>query len=355
MKEPPYQEALDAFADPLHELAVEPVANGLINQTFKVTSKVNGNTFLLQQINSQVFNKPDQVQLNYEKLWKYLKEERILFIIPEPKYFVDNTSYYFDKRHRTWRVFEFMKGTKTLNLAETTIQARTVAETFAKFTASFKNFDVRLLYSTIPGFHDLSLRYKQFSDSLHSRNYERLAKASSLVEELKKRERYVSFYEIIIESGEFPLRVMHHDAKIANILFSEETGEVVCPVDFDTVMSGYFFSDPGDMIRSMSCSLDENSIDFDHIMIRPEFYRAIIDGYTSILQNQLTSSEKKYIHYAGIIMIYMQALRFMTDYLDGDRYYKTTYRDQNRDRTRNQIVLLQKLEDFLQLTYQFRV
>ena len=181
----------------------------------------------------------------------------------------------------------------------------------------------------------------------------RMKKAFPLPEELKQRARYANFYDVMTESEEFPKRVMHHDAKIANILFDKETGSVICPVDFDTVMAGYFFSDLGDMIRSMACSLDENSIDFENITIRTDFYKAIVDGYLSVMEKQFTASEKKYIHYAGIIMIYMQALRYMADYLNGDIYYRTNYPEQNFDRAKNQFILLNKLEDFLesQLNY----
>ncbi len=355
MKPPVYQEALDAFATPPHEFTVEPVNSGLINQSYKVTSRTNGLAFLLQRINDQVFRNPIQVQLNYEMLWKYLQDEGIPFTIPEPKYFVDDVPFYSDREQHYWRVFEFMSGTSTIRVAENTHQAKEVAITFAKFTSSFRNFDPARLYITIPDFHNLAFRFRQFNTALHTRNYDRLSKASPLVEELKKRERYVNFYEVLIESEEFPRRVMHHDAKISNVLFDEETGQVVCPVDFDTVMGGYFFSDLGDMIRSMACSQDENSTAFDELTIRPDYYQAIIEGYISIMGTQFTPSEKKYIHFAGLIMFYMQALRFLSDYLSGDTYYRISTPDQNFDRTKNQLLLLEKLEEYLLTTYQFKV
>ena len=137
------------------------------------------------------------------------------------------------------------------------------------------------------------------------------------------------------------------DAKISNVLFSNKNGRVVCLVDFDTVMPGYFFSDLGDMIRSMVCREDENSTNFDNILIRKEFYDAILSGYLSVMEKQLTAAEKKYIHYSGLLIIYMQALRFLTDYLIGDIYYKTEYDEQNFNRSKNQLLLLQKLELFL--------
>jgi thiamine kinase-like enzyme len=148
---------------------------------------------------------------------------------------------------------------------------------------------------------------------------------------------------------------MHHDAKIGNVLFNKINGRVICLVDFDTAMPGYYFSDLGDMIRSMAGCCDENSTDFDGIGIRKDFYDAILAGYLDVMKEQLTGSEKKYIHYAGLVMIYMQALRFCTDYLEKDVYYKTTYPEQNYDRARNQLALLKRLEEFLKEEYRFSV
>ncbi len=353
MAESFYKEALDAFANPLHEFIVELLDGGLINNSFKITNTTNHYSFLLQRINHHVFKKPEYVQLNYQLLWQHLKLSDIDFKIPEPKYFPGDVDLYWDNDFNYWRVFEFIEEGKMLNIAENPEQAKTTAKTFAEFTLAFHDLDAVFLKETIPDFHNLSLRYQQFEDALKSEQKERRQKATPLIDELKQRFRYVNFYEIITESEEFPKRVMHHDAKIANILFSKTTGEVICPVDFDTTMPGYFFSDLGDMIRSMSCSLDETSTDFENITIRKDFYSAIIDGYLSVMEKQFTASEKKYIHYAGIIIIYMQALRFMTDYLNGDIYYKTNYAEQNFDRAKNQLILLERLEKFLKKEFGF--
>jgi hypothetical protein len=120
------------------------------------------------------------------------------------------------------------------------------------------------------------------------------------------------------------------------------------------VMPGYFFSDLGDLIRSMVSREDETSTNFDGITIRKEFYEAILAGYLQLMDKQLTELEKKHIHYAGPLIVYMQALRFLTDYLNGDVYYRTRYEGQNFDRAKNQLILLAQLEDFLHKEYNFR-
>ena len=161
------------------------------------------------------------------------------------------------------------------------------------------------------------------------------------------------FAHIMDKSEDYPTRVMHHDCKISNILFEEATGQVICPVDLDTTMPGKFYSDIGDMIRTMACNLDENSTSFDEIAIRPDYYEAVLQGYLEGAGNIFTEAEKKNIHYGGLLLIYMQSLRFLTDYLNNDIYYKTSYPEQNLNRSLNQLILLEKLETYLLNTYHF--
>jgi hypothetical protein len=354
-----YQQALEA-ATGHRDLLITPVTTGLINRTFKVTIENSGEKFLLQQINTTVFPEPEDVQDNYNKIWSHLLQEGSNPVtlypihIPAPRQFLDGSTLLCDQYKRYWRLFDFIDNAQTIHVPVNCFQARTVAQIFGAVTASFTFYDTSSLHITISGFHDLSLRYDQFKESLHSKNYERLQKAVAVIEELKMRDRYVSFYEVMTSSPEFKRRLMHHDAKIANVLFDEETSEPICPVDFDTCMPGYFFSDLGDMIRSMAGSEDENSIAFDAIHIRQDYYTSILEGYLDALSNYLTDAEKKYIHYAGLLVIYMQALRFITDYLQDDVYYRTDHPDQNINRAKNQLTLLQRLEEFLGEHYNFQ-
>jgi len=361
MKQEIPQEVLTAFTTyesslPHHsagEIRIEPVGGGLINHSYKISCQPKAD-FLLQQINKTVFTHPEQVQENYIRIWQYAEFEFTGLRLPSPKHCGRMATLFVDKKENYWRAFEFIENARMFAVAEKPAQAKATAKAFAKFTAAFEDFNVSNLKEVIPGFHNLSLRYEQFEEAIKGELYERMAKALPLIQELKQRERYKHFYEIVTESGEFPQRVMHHDAKIANVLFSNKTGRVICPVDFDTVMPGYFFSDLGDMIRSMVCNEEENSTNFNNIGIRKNFYDAIISGYLDVLGNQLTEAEKKYIHYSGLLIIYMQALRFLTDYLNGDVYYRISNPDQNFDRAKNQLILLQKLEDFLSNHYNFK-
>jgi Ser/Thr protein kinase RdoA (MazF antagonist) len=147
------------------------------------------------------------------------------------------------------------------------------------------------------------------------------------------------------EAG-YPTRIMHHDCKISNILFENGTGAVICPVDLDTVMPGKYFSDIGDMIRTMACTEEENSKAWELIDVKKDNYTAIINGYLEGMRDNLTASELKHIHKPGLLLTYMQCIRFVTDFLNNDIYYRTTYPEQNLNRALNQLILLEKLETF---------
>jgi Ser/Thr protein kinase RdoA (MazF antagonist) len=361
MRSAPYQEALRAVVNyPDDDLLVTPISEGLINKTYKVVIKSTNYKFLLQQLNNEVFLEPEKVQANYMAISGLLNLEELTWVpfpvsVPKALRCLDGHFLFVDSNGKYWRVFEFMDGSMTIRQPANALQAKKAAQTFACMTASFEFYPIENIQTTIPGFHDLSLRYWQFERSLNIQNFDRLHSAASIIAALKERERYVDFYKAIIESPDFELRLMHHDAKISNILFREDTGNVICPVDLDTCMPGYFFSDIGDMIRSMASSEGEESKGVNELHIRKDYYEAIVGGYLEVLQEQLTDTEKKYIHSTGSLMIYMQALRFITDYLEGDKYYHTAYAEQNLDRAKNQLMLLTRLEDFLLAEYGFKL
>lgn len=356
MKAQLYQEALDAFANPFHEFTVEPMNEGSEQSTFKITSKVTGKAFLLQEIDLKIFPNPGLLQDNYEKIWKFLQAEKIPYLVPAPKYFPDDNTLYNDSLGKFWRVFEFMENCYSIPVAENSEQARAVAQAFGGFTASLEEFDVTSLHTTVPHIHDLAFYYRQFQRTLHTHHYDRLMKSATLIDDVKLRGRFSSFYEVLMESGQLPRRVIHHNARITNILFDKETQAVICPINFDLVMPGYIFSDLGEMIRSMVSTKAEDSIEYNEIQIRDDIYEAIIGGYLSLLEPLLSELEMKYLHFSGLMITYMRLLHFLTAYLQGDsNHFPIDYKEQNFDRAMNQLVLLQRLEEFLLKQYGFKV
>jgi len=350
---PVYQEAVTALLPTGHPYTVEPVSGGLINYSCKVKDLSTGHTYLLQKINRQVFSEPEKIQANYQQLRDFISQNGLSFFIPEIIFFHGHKSLYCDQSQQCWRAFEFIENGQSLNGTGDPLQAAAVAGTFARFTAAFSKLDSTVLHSILPGFHDVQSRYDQFNRALSQASAVRLEKAAWLISELKNRQRYAGLFRHFTHSPDFKLRVMHHDAKIANVLFDKSTGKVICPVDLDTVMPGYFFSDLGDMIRSMAGTADENSTEYEQIQIRPDIYQAVIDGYTQGINELLTGPEKEYLNASVLLLILFQALRFMTDYLGNDRYYRISYPEQNYDRAKNQVVLLNRLEEFLSNNYKF--
>ena len=241
-------------------------------------------------------------------------------------------------------MFPFVPFSHTKNVAQEPQQAYEAALQFGRFTYLLSGFDATLLKMTIPSFHDLSLRYENFVAMLKKGNIERIAAAEHLILAAFKYKNIVDVYESIKVNPDFKTRVTHHDTKISNVLF-DNNDKGICVIDLDTTMPGYFISDVGDMLRTYVCPVSEEETDYDKICIRPEFYEAIVTGYYAEMKSELTVDEKNSFFYAGSFMIYMLAIRLLSDYLDDDHYYGAKYEGHNLTRAGNQFVLLQKYLD----------
>lgn len=318
---------------------IERFGNGLINDTCLVNKE--GDRYILQRINKAIFSNPFLIAENIDKIGAYL--EKI------------NTSYFFTNPCKTltgermvyvadsyFRMFPFVNGSHTVDVVQTPQQAFEAAAQFGRFTSVLSGMDIHSIHITVPAFHDLALRYQHFLEALVKGNAARIAAITDLVQQLKEQAHIVDEYNRILNNDSFKLRVTHHDTKISNVLFDEDN-KGLCVIDLDTVMPGYFISDIGDMMRTYLCPVSEEERDFSKIEIRDEFYFAIVNGYRTFMETELTDTEKQYFFYAGKFMIYMQALRFITDYINNDVYYGARYPEHNLVRATNQSVLLQRL------------
>ena len=240
-----------------------------------------------------------------------------------------------------YRMFPFIENSHTVDVLEKPQQAYEAAKQFGKFTKSLSRFDAAQLKITLPDFHNLTLRYQQFEMALETGNPKRITQSKELIAAIILNKRIVDEFEACKEK--FAIRVTHHDTKISNVLF-DENDKGLCVIDLDTVMPGYFISDVGDMMRTYLCPVSEEENDFSKIIIRKEFYDAIESGYLSEMGAELSEFEKQYFHYAGEFMIYMQAIRFLTDHLSNDVYYGAKYAGHNFVRAGNQLTLLQRLQ-----------
>lgn len=194
------------------------------------------------------------------------------------------------------------------------------------------------LHITIPDFHNLTLRYNQFENALQNGMNDRILAQYDMIAEIQAQQTIVKYYASILPH--LPSRIMHHDAKISNALFSTVDQTGLCVVDLDTIMPGTFLSDIGDMFRTMLSPTEENDSDYSTITIKLDLFRTLCQGYLTQTYDLLTEIEKINIIFAGEFTIFMQCLRFMTDYLLGDVYYKVSYPEHNLVRAKNQLTLL---------------
>jgi Ser/Thr protein kinase RdoA (MazF antagonist) len=337
------QEVLNAFGYNNGNKYIEQNYDGLINATFFVEDK--NSKIVLQKINQSVFKNAEFIQFNYEKIYNYIQQNAKGFLMPRPVFTNLNSSFFIDAEGGFWRAFTYVNNSLAKHFITDEGDAYTVAALFGRLLKVLAGFPASHLQHAIPDFHNLHLRYKQFEKAVQVGDENKKREAVHLIESLQKRRHYVALFDDIAnDKDKFPIRVLHHDAKVANILFDKITGEVLCAVDFDTLMPGYFFSDFGDMVRASASSAGEEETDFSRVFINQEYFDALLKGYLAETKDILTESEKSLLVYSGHILVYMQSLRFTTDYLLGDIYYKTSYTNHNFNRAMNQLVLLQSLE-----------
>jgi thiamine kinase-like enzyme len=322
------------------ELVLESINNGLINQTWHIRGA--DKDYILQKINTNIFKKPDIIANNIRLIADYLmqKNPEYLFVAPIKTLLNKEMSYLEQNGH--FRLFPFIQNSHSINAVQNTKQAYEAAKAFGKFTKLLADFPAEKLGTPLADFHNLSLRYHQFELSLESGNQVRIDQSTELISFIKSQRELVDIYEVILKNSAFKLRVTHHDTKISNILFNK-VEEGLCVIDLDTVMPGYYISDVGDMIRTYTSLANEEEKDFSKINLRAEYFTAIQSGYLSEMGDVLSEEEKKYFTYAGKFMIYMQAIRFLTDHINNDVYYGARYENHNFVRAGNQCVLLQQL------------
>jgi len=332
---------LDSFGFDAETCIIKPFGSGLINHTWLL--KDHEDDYILQRVNNNVFKNPYAISENIRLLADYLRRHFPGYLFVTPLLSKDNHDVV-ENSEGYYRIFPFVKNSVTYMTVETPQVAFEAANQFGKFTHLLSGFDEKLLKETIPDFHNLTLRYKQFQSSLQNGNQERLAQAKQILKKLQRFEYIVDEFEQIKKSAQFRQRVMHHDTKISNVLFDQEHNGL-CVIDLDTVMAGYFISDVGDMMRTYLCPVSEEEKDFSKIEVRDDYFVAIVQGYLAEMQADLTAEEQKNFIYAGKFMIYMQCIRFLSDYFNNDIYYGSSYDGQNFNRAVNQLVLLERLEE----------
>lgn len=321
------------------DFEIESFGDGLINKTWKLSNKANKDAFILQEINKGVFKSPETISKNLSKIGKYLHHHTpdYLFVNTLPS---SNGDHVVVEQGEYYKLSPFVPNSITINTVENKKAAYEAAKQFARFSKLLSKFDEQTLDYSLPNFHNLLIRFVELENQLKTADKARFEKSLSLISLAYKHKDIVDTYEQLQTRKLLPQRVMHHDTKINNVLFDKDFNGL-CIIDLDTVMPGNFISDLGDMMRTYLSPANEEEKDLNRITIREDVFEAIIEGYMSEMGEFLNLIERKYIVYAGKFMIYMQAIRFLTDYLGNDRYYGQKYEGHNYVRASNQFALLE--------------
>ncbi|MBQ3069808.1 MAG: aminoglycoside phosphotransferase family protein [Clostridia bacterium] len=331
----------------------QPVRSGLINQTFLVTiesPKGHNCRFIFQRINTNVFREPYRVMENIMRVTEHIKQQmietdgvyarRVLSFACTK----DGQPYYESPEHGFWRAYEYVENSTAYNIAPSADHFFEAGRAFGEFQLYLNDYDATTLYETIPNFHNTISRVADLKTAIKNDTAGRLKDVQAEVDFLLSRESDAGVLVRALESGRIPYRVTHNDTKINNVLFDNLTDKAICVIDLDTVMPGSSLYDFGDAIRSGACAAAEDEPDLNKVEMDLNKYRLFTKGFIKGTHSLLTNEEIELMPISVKVMAYELAVRFLTDYLNGDVYFHTDYSGQNLLRTRTQMKLVSDVE-----------
>lgn len=343
--------------------AVEPLGNGLINDTFVVrTASPVTPDYVLQRINHHIFKNMDALQRNIDAVTRHIRrklteagvsdiDRRTLTFIPEK---ATGHSYWHDGENY-WRMMVFIPDAHTLEAVtpETSFDA---GKAFGNFQAMLVDIPDKL-EETIPDFHNMEYRLQQLHEAVANDSAGRKDEVKEILDEIESHAYDMCHAERLYREGHLPKRICHCDTKVNNMMFDKD-GKILCVIDLDTVMPSFIFSDYGDFLRTGACTAPEDEKDLTKVEFDMDIFRAFTRGYLSSAKTFLTTVEIGNLPYAAAMFPFMQAVRFLTDYINGDIYYKTAYPEHNLVRTKAQMKLfqsirrhMQEMEEFISSTF----
>jgi len=333
---------------------IEPAAGGHINRSWIVTVRGSAGTpgrFLLQRINESVFREPERVMENVALVTRHLAEavrrsgaadaeRRVLRLVPAR----GGAAYHRDAGGGVWRLYPFIGGTLVREHVDSREEAREIGRAFGTFQRLLADYSGARLHETIPRFHDTAWRVETLEHAIAADRAGRARGARAEIEAVRAHEDLAEVLPALLESGEIVERIAHNDAKSSNVLLDERTGAALCVVDLDTVMPGTLLYDFGDMVRSTTSPTAEDERDLRKVGVQVALFAGLVEGYASALGPVLAAAERDLLVFAGKLITFEQAVRFLADHLDGDRYYRTASPEHNLVRCRTQMKLLESLE-----------
>ena len=325
----------------------EPYGNGHINDTFLVYCENAGETkrYILQKISRNVFKKPEEVMSNVVRVTNFLRERtddtrKVMGVVPT----VNNEFYFLDENKECWRMYDFIENSICLEKPENKEDFYQCAIAFGKFRHSLNDFPANELYETIPDFHNTQKRYRDFLEAVEKDVCGRAAGVQKEIEFVNKRADFYSVLNDAHKAGKLPIRVTHNDTKINNVMLDASTRTPLCVIDLDTVMPGFSVTDFGDSIRFGANTAAEDETDVSKVGLDMELFDIYANGYICGCGGTLSKEEIMLMPEGAKMMTIECGMRFLTDYLQGDTYFKIKYPEHNLVRCRTQFKLVFEME-----------
>lgn len=324
--------------------SVKPLGNGLINDTYKVAmNEEDAPAYVLQRINNAIFKDVELLQSNIEAvtahLRKKLEEKQVADIDRRVLHFIKaetGKTYWREADDTYWRMMRFIPNAFTYETVNEKY-SHAAGLAFGEFEAALVDLPQQL-GETIPDFHNMELRARQLKEAVQNNPVKRLSVVESMVEELNRNMEEMCKAEQLHRDGKLPKRICHCDTKVNNMMFDAD-GNILCVIDLDTVMPSYVFSDYGDFLRTGANFTAEDDPNLANVGFNMEIFKAFTKGYLTSAGAFLTPIEREHLPFAAKLFPFMQCVRFLTDYINGDVYYKIKYPEHNLDRAKNQLAL----------------
>lgn len=342
-------EAVDAFPFIKEVADISRNESGHINDTFVVTAR-DGARYIVQRINTYVFKNPREVMENIIGVTEYLREvisatggdpERETLTVMRT---ADSQPLFFDADGGAWRCFKLIEDIVCLDRASDARQFRSCARSFGGFLRRLEGYPAHTLHETIPDFHNTPARIAALKAAIAEDPLERAESVADEIAFALSREGQCGYFTERLASGELPLRVTHNDTKFNNILIDRESGEGICVIDLDTIMPGSSLYDFGDAIRSGAPTADEDERDLSKVRLDLELFDAYTRGFLEAAGDTLTPEEIDALPWGAKIITLECGARFLTDYIEGDAYFKIHREGHNLDRARTQFALVRDIE-----------
>ena len=332
------------FAIECDILSIEPLGEGFINDTYVVKTAGSAPDYILQRKNHNVFPDVPGMMDNILAVTEHIKRKvadpmRETLTVIRSK----DGKLYVESEGNFWAVCIFIPDTATYDRADSPELAYQGGLGIGRFQALLSDFD-KPLNETIKGFHNIRWRFEQWDAMLKADPMGRVKELATEIEWIESRREQMMNFWALVEDGTIPTHVTHNDTKISNILFDKPTGKVLCAIDLDTVMSSTSLNDFGDAIRSYANTGAEDDENLDNVEMSLEMFRAYAEGYLSEQRATMSASELEWLAFSAIYITFEQVLRFLMDYMDGEKYWKTAYTGHTLVRTHAQYKLLQSME-----------